>query len=217
MARLGKPLAVAAFVLCVLFCGFAAAISAGGQNWDARRAELDEFSITRVGGGEQPVRFQVTDRVTTETVTTSDSLAAAVVAAYRERTNRLQAERQALQDRVDRMAAEAPLRTRLNKADRTAMDARLAFQQSEFERLTEELKAVTAEGARLVDQAEQLRSEAATRAEDADRLASELDAIRTDLYRVLEQIAALKDRKVRLEGALARAERRRQQLTERLE
>ncbi|MFH5804921.1 hypothetical protein [Alienimonas sp. DA493] len=217
MARLGKPLAVAAFVLCVLFCGFAAAISAGGQNWDARAAELDEFSITPVGGGDQPIRYQVTDRVTTETVTTADSLPAAVVAAYREKTTRTQAERQALQDRVDRMEAEVPRRTQLNKADLIAMDARIAAQQAEYEELTREVEELTAEGARLAAQAEQLRSEAATRAEDADRLDAELDAIRTDAYRIDEQIEALKDRLVRLEGALARAERRRQQLTERLE
>ncbi|NNJ26425.1 hypothetical protein [Alienimonas chondri] len=217
MARLGKPLAVAAFVLSVLFCGFAAVISAGGENWGARAAKLNEFSISAVGGGDQPVRYQVTDRITTETITTADSLAAAVVAAYKERGNRARAERTAIEERVEQMRSQVPVRTTLNKADRTAMDARLQFQQNEYERLSNELIAATAEGEELARQAEQIRAEAATRAEDAQRLLSELDAIRADLYRTNEQIAALKDRLVRLEGALARAERRREQLSERLQ
>jgi len=217
MARLGKPLAVAAFVLCVLFCGFAAAISAGGTNWAAKAAELEEFSITSTGGGDQPVRYLVTDRVTTETVSTTDSLAAAVVAAYRERSNRLQARRTEIQARVDQMEAEIPQVTTLNEADSAAMKARLDFQQSEIKRLSEELRQTIDDGTEASRQAQQIRDLAATRAEDVRRLEAELAAVRADAYRAREQIAALKDRRVRLEGALARAERRREQLSSRLE
>ena len=217
MARLGPPLAVAAFVLCVLFCGFAAAVTAGGENWGARAAELDEFSITTVGGGDQPVRYQVTDRVSTETVTTANSLPAAVVAAYKQRAGDLQAERTATQERVDRLKREVPLRRELNGADLAAMGVRLEGQQAEYERISDELLAVTDEGAELSKQAERIRAEAGVRSDDADRLAAELDALRADAVRIESQIAALEDRRVRLEGALARAERRREQLASRLE
>lgn len=217
MARLGKPLAVAAFVLCVLFCGFAVTVGAGGENWAAKAAELERYSITTVGGGEQPVRYQVTDRVTTETVTTVDSLPAAVVAAYKQRATALQQERTELQAAVDRMKAEVPVRDRLTDADLIAMDARLAYQSAEIERLSQELNAATAEGAELARRAEQIRQEADVRREDAERLAVQLDAVRTDAYRTDDQIAALEDRLVRLRGALDRAERRRDQLQSRLQ
>ena len=217
MARLGQPLTVAAFVLCVLFCGFAAAVTAGGENWGARAAELDEYAITTVGGGDQPVRYQVTDRVSTETVTTANSLPAAVVAAYKQRANVLQAERTAIQERVDRLKREAPLRKELNAADRAAMDVRLEGQQAEYERISDELVAVTDAGKEFSSQAERIRVEAGVRADDAARLAAELDALRADAVRIESQIAALEDRRVRLEGALARAERRREQLASRLE
>lgn len=204
-------------MLGVLFCGFAAAVSIGGENWGRKASELDGLSITTVGGGDQPVRYQLVDRVTTETVATEDSLAAAVVAGYREQARRLQEERTTVQDRIDRLKAQEPVRTAANKADRAAMDARIAIQRADYERLVEEVNAAVAEGTELVRRAGQIRAEAATRGEDADRLQSELDAIRADAYRIEKQIAALKDRQVRLAGALARAERRRDQLSDRLQ
>ncbi|MEM9702987.1 MAG: hypothetical protein AAF907_11150, partial [Planctomycetota bacterium] len=167
MARLGKPLAVAAFVLCVLFAGFCASLSAGGENWEAKMEELERFSITQVGGGEQPIRYQVVDRVTTETVTTANSYPAAVVAAYKQQATNLQAEQTALETDIENLRSQTPPQIRLNKADRTAMDARIAYQQSEFERLSDELVEATKRGAELARQAEQIRAEAAVRAEDA--------------------------------------------------
>ena len=219
MARLGKPLAVAAFVLCVLFLGFTAAARLGGENWEARAAadEVSEFGITTIGGGDQPVRYQVVDRVTNETVQTKDSMAAAVVAAYQEKARRLQTERTELQGRIAALKADEPVVKARNQADLAAMDARLDAQRAELKRLAEELVAATAQGADLTRQAERIRAEAALRADDAARQRVDLDAVRTDAARVREQIAALKDRLVRLEGARARAERRRAQLAARLE
>jgi chromosome segregation ATPase len=217
MARLGPPLAVLAFVLCVTFCAFAAALNVGGTNWRLKADELREYSITTIGGGEAPIRYELTDRVTTETLGTHDSYPAAVVAAYKARSAKLQERRGEIQARVDAMNAEVPTRIRLNDADRIAMDGRIRFQQSEYERLSNEIEVATRDGADLTRRAEAIRSEAATRTEDAERLEAELAAVRADLFRVQEQIAALEDRRVRLEGALARAERRRDQLADRIE
>ena len=217
MARLGKPLAVAAFVLCVLFAGFAAAVTAGGENWGARAAQLPGYQIAATGGGDAPVQYAVTDRVTTETFATKDSLPAAVVAAYEQRASVLREKKTALEAEIARMQAEIPLRETRNTADLAAMDARLAVMRLDEDKLNADLVAATAEGAELARRAARIRAEAGVRAEDAARLRAELDAVRADAYRIDEQISALEDRRIRLEGALARAERRRDQLADRVE
>ena len=84
-----------------------------------------------------------------------------------------------------------------------------------YEDLNRQLVAATAEGAEAARRAGEVRSVAETRAEDLARLRIELDAMRADLFRVRRQIEGLEDLKVRLDGSLARAERRAAQLADR--
>ena len=216
MARFGKPLAVAAFALCVLFLGFSAAVVMGGPNWQAKaRAEaMDGYLIAPVGEGPD-VRYGVTDRVTQQSVATGDSLPAAVVAAYKDRATKLRAEKAAADERIAGVEQRIPLVAALNDADTAAFDARLDAMRATYEDLSRQLVAATAEGAEAARRAGEVRSVADTRAEDIERLRIELDAVRADLFRVRRQIEGLRDLQVRLDGSLARAERRATQLTER--
>ena len=214
MARFGKPLAVAAFALCVLFFGFAAAVTLGGPNWRAYGEDLPAFQIAEVGEGAD-VRYGVIDRVTNSTVTTADSLPAAVVAAYREQTTRLRAEKAEREERVAAIEQAIPRDAAANRADTAAMDARLEGLRTAYADATRQLLDATAAGAEASRKAGGVRAVAGTRAEDLERLRGELDAVRADLFRTNRQIDALRDLEVRLNGALARAERRREQLAER--
>ena len=216
MARFGKPLAVAAFVLCVLFLGFAVAVTAGGPNWRALAEDLPDFQIAPVGEGDA-VRYAVTDRVSGSSVKTEDSLPAAVVAAYREKSTRLRARKAELDERVGQTVQRIPLVAAVNAADVAAMDARVESLREQYRVASADLVAATAAGADAARKAGVVRSEAGERAEDLERLRGLLDAARADLYRVNRQIDGLRDLEVRLDGALARAERRRARLAERTE
>ena len=216
MARFGKPLAVAAFALCVLFLGFAAAVVAGGPNWGAKRDALTGYEIGPVGDGPD-VRYSVVNRVTAESVATADSLPAAVVAAYKDRAAKLRAEKSAADERIAAVEGLIPRTEAVNAADTAAFDARLDAMRAEYEDLSGKLVAATAEGAEAARRAGEVRAVADVRAEDLTRLRIELDAVRADLFRVRRQIEGLRDLKVRLDGSLARAERRAGSLAERSE
>ena len=216
MARFGKPLAVAAFSLCVLFLGFSAVVVAGGPNWRAKAEALSGYAIEQVGSGAE-IRYGVTDRVTQQSVATADSLPAAVAAAYRDRATKLRSEKTAADERLAAVEARIPQTAAVNAADTAAFDARLAAMTAEYEDLSRQLVAATAEGAEAARRAGEVRAVADVRAEDLSRLRIELDALRADLFRVRRQIEGLRDLKVRLDGSLARAERRAASLTERIE
>ena len=216
MARFGKPLAVAAFALCMLFLGFSAVVVAGGPNWRAKgdAKAVERYLIAPVGEGPD-VRYAVTDRVTQQSVASADSLPAAVVAAYKDRATKLRAEKAAADERIAAVEQRIPLVAALNQADTAAFDARLAEMRATYEDLSRQLVAATAEGAEAARKAGSVRSVADTRAEDLERLRIELDAVRADLFRVRRQIEGLEDLKVRLDGSLARAERRAARLVDR--
>ena len=214
MARLGKPLAVAAFVLCVLFLGFAAAVSAGGPNWRAKAEALPGYEISTVGEGADR-KFAVTNRVSAASVKTAASLPEAVLAAYKDKAAKLREQKTAADERIANVEQRIPLTQQINGADTAAFDARLAQMRARYEDLSRRLVAATAEGADAAREAGSVRAVADVRAEDIDRLRIELDAVRADLFRVRRQIEGLRDLKVRLDGAVARAERRAASLADR--
>ena len=212
MAKLGKPFAVAAFVLCVLFLGLASAVALGGPNWRAKATALTEFTFDPAGDG----RYTVRDRVSNTTVATADSYPAAVAAAYEEKAKRLREETAAVQGRVAAVEARIPDVGRINAADTAAAEARLAALREQAARAAALLNEATADSDEANRDATAVLGVARARAEDLARLRTELAATRADRARVESNLAGLEDLLVRLEGALARAERRGEQLRDRL-
>ncbi len=213
MTKIGKVLVVFTAVMSLAFVAFVAVTTLAGPNWRATASELDDYAIADVPG--ETVKWSVTRKVATDerkTVTTADSLPAAIVAAQNDRTTVQTEEIAGLDQQIAATRQTLDAEKQASAADAEGVKRRVAALQKSVADLDAEILRLTQEGTRQAGLAQQKRDEATLRRADVARLAAELAQVRTDRFRIDEQISALENLLVRLDGLIDRANRRHEQL-----
>ena len=213
MTKIAKILVVFTAVMSLAFVAFVAVTTLAGPNWRAMAADLDAYGVAEVPG--ETVRYAVTRRVATDdrkTVTTADSLPAAIAAAQGDRLTVQQEEITALDEQIATTKQALDAEKQASAADAEGIKRRVEQLSAAVNTLNDEILRLTQEGTQQAVLAQQKRDEATRRRADVARLAAELAQVRTDRFRIEEQANELKNLLVRLDGMIDRADRRNEQL-----
>jgi predicted nuclease with TOPRIM domain len=136
----------------------------------------------------------------------------ALVAAYNDEAKKLEDKIAALspqpaqlKQRYDEIAAH-------QKVDLKAMEAREAAQQAEFAKIVKDIQELSVQGDKVAQEALTVWNEGELRREDVARLRNHLEELEVDYFQSVEQKKRLQDELSRLQGVLARMQRRNLQL-----
>jgi hypothetical protein len=223
LTTIGKCLAVATAVLALAFAGFALIATAGGPNWQAKAAALEEYEFQRTEG-ENP---QWTASYRLGAGGSSESVGGPAQVLPQKLIDALNHKQQSQRDELQRLDAEiqgnpqaglAPLEQRIQEARQTIEVDLKALGEYEGQ-LAAELQRVLAASEELSQQVVQKTQEgfdkgreASERREEIYRLRNQLEEINADIYRTRTQQDKLRDLLNRTYGAIGRLERRKQQL-----
>jgi len=217
MTTISKCLAVLAAVAAVAFMGFAAVTVVGGPNWEAEMAASDigeDYTFERTVSADGVVTWAAKVRRTQESIPVSKSgVPASAVIAVRRKVSK---DQKAELARIDKLLPILELGTKqaqaLIDADRVAMKTQLDQLAAELKDLHQQLDAASKKSVKKALEVQAKQTEAANRREDVFRLQAEYDEIRTDRDRIVRLAKELEKRLIRLNGDIARLQRRRQQL-----
>lgn len=223
LTTIGKCLAVVSAVLALAFAGFALIAVAGGPNWQARAAQLEEYRFDRTEG-ENPqwtAAYRVTGGETGESIgSPAQALPQKLIDALNHKKQRQSAELQRLDAALqgDPQQGLPPLAQRIPDA-RAAIEADVKALAAYEQQLAAELQTVQAAIEGLSQQVVQKTQEefakrnlTSERREDIYRLRNQLEEINADIYRTRAQQARLRDQLNRTYASIGRLERRKNQL-----
>jgi hypothetical protein len=225
LTTIGKCLAVVAAVLALAFAGFALIATAGGPNWQAKAAALDEYQFAQTEG-ETP-QWTATFRLSGAGEGGGESVGSQAEMLPPKIVDALNHKQQRQRDEIARLDAAiqgnpqeglAPLEQRIQEARQTIEVDLKALGEYE-QQLAAELQRVLAAAEELSQQVVQKTQEgfakgreASERREEIYRLRNQLEEIHADIYRTQVQQEKLRDLLNRTYGAIGRLERRKQQL-----
>lgn len=221
MTRFSKVFAVFSTVASLIFLGAAAITSIAGPNFRAEHVEdLPEYVFEEIQVPEGPstwtvkARKNLGDKKAGETIKSgAKSLPDAVLAA-RKHFSTYQVQRiDQLETRTKALDAEIAAAKLYIAKDLDALKRRESELQQEMVDLRQQIKDLSDQNIAKAQAAQGVRQEAAKRREDVARLTNQLAELRTDLYRIEEQQRKLRNVLVRLDGSIARAESRNEELT----
>jgi len=218
MNSFGKVLVVFITAASVSFAAFAMSLVSGGTNWegDANSAELTDDMIIAVTQGEKP-SYAVKVRKTQETVGSSTNLLAdAVIAARTRQLNDAKQELQRLTQEIEKANTESASRKALIPVDEAAMKARTALYDSQLNKISSDLGAVTTDFTSKGGEIQQIQRLNLERRDEALRRKNELELLRNDLFAARGQQKALEDELLRAEENLRRLKNRESQLLDQL-
>ena len=212
MTKLGKALVVFVTVMSLAFVAFIGVTALGGPNWRTQAEELKDYSFAQTGG-DVPV-WEVTHRITGESVGSKPSLPEALVAAQRHKKQLQNEQITALDQKIERTRKMLEFEGKAIGLDAKGIETRLSQLSTQLGELELRVADVTRQGTEQTQLAETILAEADARRKDVERLEAELAQVRVDRYRVQEQIKQLEQRLIRLGGQINRAGHRQNQLQE---
>jgi hypothetical protein len=226
LTTIGKCLAVLTAVLALAFAGFVLIGVAGGPNWQAKAAALEEYRFD-LSEGETPqwsASYRVGSGETGEAIgSPAQALPQKLVDALNHKKTRLQERIREIDAAIagDPAQGLAPLAERITEARQT-IEADIKALQAYEQRLVADLEQVQAaidELSRQVVQKTQeayaKRQEASERREEMYRLRNQWEEVNADIHRTRAQQNRLRDLLNRTYGAIGRLERRTNQLENR--
>jgi hypothetical protein len=223
LTTIGKCLAVASAVLALAFAGFALIAVAGGPNWQAKAAQLEEYRFDRTEG-ENPqwtAAYRVGAGETGESVLSpAPTLPQKLIDALNHKKQRQADELRRLDAALqgDPQQGLPPLEQRIPAA-RATIEADIKALASYEQQLASALQTVQTQIDQYSQQIVQKTQEefakrdlVQDRREDIYRLRNQLEEIQADIYRTKSQQARLRDLLNRTYGSIGRLERRKNQL-----
>lgn len=208
----GKVLSVVTATASVVFLGFVIVASMGGANWEGEARSIEGYSFAHTTGPNP--QWTATRHVGEGSLPSSRTIEPVLVAVYEDKKRTADAELRALDSQI------GPLETAISEAN-AAITTDLAALQQRVDELTALLDKTQAEAQATADQVEMKAEEVRkvetriqSRREDVLRLTAQVDEIRTDRFRIRAIQQQLEDLIQQIDDSLARAERRRAQLSE---
>jgi len=217
MTTISKTLAVFAAVAAVAFMGFAAVTVVGGPNWEAEMAASDigeDYVFEKAVSADGKVTWSAKVRRTQEAIPVSKPgvAASAVIAVRQKVANDQKSQLQRIEKLLPSLETGTKQAQTLMAADQVAMKKRLDEMTAELKSIQQQLDAASKKFVKKASETQSKQTEAANRREDVFRLQAEYNEIRTDRDRILRMTKELEKRLIRLNGDVARLERRNQQL-----
>lgn len=209
------------FVVLVLFgslsfLGFALASYFGGPNWQSEMLVLegpgDDRSYQFTRSESPPHKWTVNRANVANPVANTDLAPQALIAAYKDLTNRQQ------QELSDLQKAESDLTQRLeawkkNQADdEKALEARRAELLELYKASRDRASQLATQVAQQTEEAQKIEQRIAERREDVIRLLGQLSEIKTDAFRLEELKQELTDQLQQANATLDRAKERNERL-----
>lgn len=216
MTKLSKSLAVALFVGCLAFLGFAGVVVVGGPNWESEAEELsDSYVFEQEGAGEE-TQWKVWTRAASRTggppLAQSKVLADVVLKAYKDQEQQQRDKLSQLSDDIPKAQQERDEARKLIEADVPALEAKIKQLSDELAQLQEQYNQVAQEVFRTAQSAETIRKEAERRRDDVYRQRLELAEIEADRQRAQRQEEKLRETLVSVRGQIQRLQQRQAQL-----
>jgi len=210
MTTISKILTVVITVFSLFFLGFASVISVSGRNWESEMNQLPQFTFT-LQEGEQPT-WTSTDKLSGTPVATSQYLPEVVLKSWQKLQQDRQAEIQDLQEQIDKLEPQISKNKALIESDLKALKEKFNLLIKEKEEIKTVTGQVDAKLAEINQETEKVQELITKRREDVQRLARILQGIRTEHTRLLEDKRTIEQSIIRLQGSIAKAERRSRQL-----
>ena len=209
MTTISKILTVVITVFSLFFLGFAAMVSVAGRNWESDINALPEFTFT-LQEGEQPT-WTATHKLTGENVGTSPYLPELILKSWQKLQQDRQQQIQDIEAEITRYEPLIVQNKDLIEADLKALKEKFKQLVKEKEQIKETTAMVDAEIAETNQEIDKTQTLITKRREDVQRLTRILQGIRTEHNRLLQDKLKIEQSIVRLQGSIAKAERRTKQ------
>lgn len=212
MTKIAKILVVFVAMASLTFLGFAITTTVGGPNWEDQIPTLVNYKITLGGDSANPVWQAVTVRDEPVNGGQNKVLAKVLIACLEdqnrrdaEKLTRLNERKPQLEEKLTQVKASiAP--------DDASLGGYSKYLREHLDKTAKEIEAATKQVVQKTDEVKKIEDEIATRYRDVLRLEAQLRQTRGDQFLLTTIRQQLIDQIVQVDGLLARARERNEQL-----
>lgn len=205
-----KTATVAAVICAIAVSGVAVAVTLGGPDWIGIAQQIDGYSFTHVGG-ETPT-WSASKDVTGENVRSAPSLPDVIIPALDDKINVINQQSAAAKQRREALEAQLAAEKPLTEVDRKALDERLVELREQIVQINQQTAQRSAELLSVNEEIAALEARIEDRRGDVQRHDTLMGVVDADIFRLKQLRQQLADLIVQIDGDLATAERRENQL-----
>lgn len=213
LTQISKILAVFVTIASLAFVGFAVATTFGGPDWVAVAQDIDGYSFSKSDGPD--AQWSATRARDAGNVGSSKVLPDLITKVLNEKAQQNQQRISELQSRLPLIEQRIAAQSQFEPVDVKALEEHQAWLLAQLTATREELQRVSADAIEATNESQKLEQQIVARREDVLRLEAQVDELRADLFRLEAIRRQLNDLVNQVEGDLARASDRDQQMKDR--